>query len=95
MAANRSVILNATKAADELHGRFGIKEALTQAMIDLPEHSAGGYQWQVEQLDGAGLTLIEDWRDAPDGANVGCVVDRHIAVRPHERGRDPLVSRSR
>ena len=56
-------------------------------MFDLPEHSSGGYKWQLDQMEGAGLETTEDWRDAPQGSMIGSSVARHITVRARERGR--------
>ena len=59
-------------------------------MLRLPERSASGYVWDLEQLKEAGLAVVRDERVAPERAAAG-VVDRLITVNPVARRQGEMV----
>lgn len=60
-------------------------------MLRLPERSASGYVWDLEQLREAGIAVVRDERVAPERAAVGGYVDRLITVNPAARRQGEMV----
>ena len=60
-------------------------------VLRLPERSAAGYVWDLDQLKKAGLVVIRDERVAPEQATVDGCVDRLITVSPAARRQGEIV----
>ena len=64
-------------------------------VLQLEEHSGGGYLWDLDQLIASGFAVVRDEREAIDGDGIGGPVVRRVTAAPDapRRGRMSLDER--
>jgi Zn-dependent peptidase ImmA (M78 family) len=60
-------------------------------VLQLEEHSGGGYLWNIDQLKESGFAIVRDERESIDGEGVGAPVIRRVTAEPPEPYRGHLV----
>lgn len=64
-------------------------------VLQLEEHSGGGYLWDIDQLKASGFAIVRDELEAIDGEGIGGPVIRRVTAMPPDtyRGRMALDER--
>ncbi len=64
-------------------------------VLQLEEHSGGGYLWDLDQLIASGFAVVRDEREAIDGDGIGGPVVRRVTAAPDapRRGRVAVEAR--
>lgn len=53
-------------------------------VLRLPEHSGGGYLWNIDQLRASGFAVVQDDRETKDHEGIGGPVIRRVTAAPNE-----------
>ena len=56
-------------------------------VVQLEEHSSGGYLWNIDQLEASGFAIVRDQLEAVDGDGVGGPVVRRVTAAPPDAHR--------
>ncbi len=56
-------------------------------VLELHEHSGGGYIWNIDQLKESGFAVVRDARDSLEGEGIGGHVVRSVTAYPDEPAR--------
>lgn len=59
-------------------------------VLNLKEHSGGGYLWNIDQLKASGFAIVRDGLEAIDGDGIGGPVNRRVTAAPSDAGRGSL-----
>jgi hypothetical protein len=54
-------------------------------ILRLPEHSGGGYLWDIDQLKETSFAVVRDEHEAVDPDGVGSNPTRRITIESHDR----------